>query len=189
MEKLSLVVMTIVLFINAFISSTALAGGDSFTQKDRELLIRLDERLNQIDKRFEQMNKRIDDLREDMNKRFEQVDKRFEQIDKRFEQVDKRFEQVNKRFEEQNKRFEEQNKRFDTLQQLMIAIIAAFTAIVAVAIGFAIWDRSTMVRKARDEAIERIEKEGRLRDFIRALRAYAEKNRELAEILRSFNLL
>ena len=175
MEKLSLVVMTIVLFINAFISSTALAGGDSFTQKDRELLIRLDERLNQIDKRFEQMNKRIDDLREDMNKRFEQVDKRFEQIDKRFEQV--------------NKRFEEQNKRFDTLQQLMIAIIAAFTAIVAVAIGFAIWDRSTMVRKARDEAIERIEKEGRLRDFIRALRAYAEKNSELAEILRSFNLL
>ncbi len=175
MEKLFLVIMTIVLFINAFISSTALAGGDSFTQKDRELLIRLDERLNQIDKRFEQINKRIDDLREDMNKRFEQVDKRFEQIDKRFEQV--------------NKRFEEQNKRFDTLQQLMIAIIAAFTAIVAVAIGFAIWDRSTMVRKARDEAIERIEKEGRLRDFIRALRAYAEKNSELAEILKSFNLL
>ena len=175
MKKSFLSVMTIVLSINAFISSTALAGGDSFTQKDRELLIRLDERLNQIDKRFEQINKRIDDLREDMNKRFEQVDKRFEQIDKRFEQV--------------NKRFDEQNKRFDTLQQLMIAIIAAFAAIVAVAIGFAIWDRSTMVRKARDEAIERIEKEGRLRDFIRALRAYAEKNRELAEILRSFNLL
>ncbi len=196
MKKAFSLAMTILLSINGLIASKARADGDSFTQKDRELLIRLDEQLNQIDKRFEQINKRIDDLREDMNKRFEQVDKRFEQIDKRFEQVDKRFEQidkrfeqVNKRFEEQNKRFEEQNKRFDTLQQLMIAIIAAFAAIVAVAIGFAIWDRSTMVRKARDEAIERIEKEGRLRDLIKALRRYAKKDQELAELLRSFNLL
>ncbi len=207
MKKAFSLVMTILLSINGLIASKARAEGDSFTQKDRELLIRLDERLNQIDKRFEQINKRIEDLRtdmnkrfelqnkrieelrEDMNKRFEQIDKRFEQVDKRFEQIDKRFEQVNKRFEEQNKRFDEQNKRFDTIQQLMIAIIAAFAAIVAVAIGFAIWDRSTMVRKARDEAIERIEKEGRLRDLIRALRRYAKKDQELAELLRSFNLL
>ena len=161
-------VLSIVLCLNIFNTALVLAENGSFTQKDREMLIRLDERLNQVDKRFEQINKRIEELREDMNKRFEQIDKRFE---------------------EQNKRFEEQNRRFDTLQQLMIAIVAAFTAIVTVTIGFAIWDRTTMVRKARDEAIERIEKEGRLQDLLRALRAYARRNRELAEILKSFNLL
>ncbi len=182
MKRPILAVISIVLCLYTFNSALVLAENGSFTQKDRELLIRLDERLNQVDKRFEQINKRLEELREDMNKRFEQVDKRFEQVDKRFEQVDKRF-------EEQNKRFEEQNRRFDTLQQLMIAIVAAFTAIVTVTIGFAIWDRTTMIRKARDEAIERIEKEGRLQDLLRALRAYAKRNRELAEILRSFNLL
>jgi peptidoglycan hydrolase CwlO-like protein len=50
---------------------------NGFTQKDRELLIRLDTKVTEMDKRFA-------DLREDMNKRFEQVDKRFEQVDKRF---------------------------------------------------------------------------------------------------------
>lgn len=143
-------VLSIVLCLNIFNTALVLAENGSFTQKDREMLIRLDERLNQVDKRFEQ------------------IDKIFQQIDKRFE---------------------EQNRRFDTLQQLMIAIVAAFTAIVTVTIGFAIWDRTTMVRKARDEAIERIEKEGRLQDLLRALRAYARRNRELAEILKSFNLL
>ncbi len=166
------------------------AGENSFTQKDRELLVRLDERLNQIDKRFEQIDKR-----------FEQMDKRFAEfqhyVDKRFEQMDKRFEtfqaSMERRFEiyqtSVDKRFEQIDKRLNTLENLMIAIVAAFASIVAVTIGFAIWDRRTMARKARDEAIEQIEKEGRLGDFIRALRAYAKKNREFADILRSFNLL
>ncbi len=159
------------------------AGENSFTQKDRELLVRLDERLNQIDKRFEQMDKRFAEFQHYVDKRFEQMDKRFEtfqaSMERRFEiyqtSVDKRFEQI--------------DKRLNTLENLMMAIVAAFASIVAVTIGFAIWDRRTMARKARDEAIEQIEKEGRLQDFIRALRAYAKKNREFAEILRSFNLL
>ena len=196
MKRFILLVMIIALATNGLTALTVLAKSSSFTQKDREMLIRLDERLNQIDKHFEQMEKRFEQIEKrfgQIEKRFEQIEKRFEELredmNKRFEQVDKRFEQMDKRFEEQNKRFEEQTRRFDTLQQLMIAIVAAFAAIVAVTVGFAIWDRSTMVRKARDEAIERIEKEGRLQDLIRALRAYAKKNREFAEILRSFNLL
>jgi len=48
-----------------------------FTQKDRDILIQLQTKVNEMEKRFDQ--------------RFEQVDKRFEQVDKRFEQVDKRF--------------------------------------------------------------------------------------------------
>jgi preprotein translocase subunit SecF len=50
---------------------------NGFTQKDRELLIRLDTKVTEMDKRFEQVDKRFAEMREDMNKRFEQVDNRF----------------------------------------------------------------------------------------------------------------
>jgi len=56
-------------------------------------------------------------------------------------------------------------------------------------IGFAYWDRRTIIRKARDEAIGVIEKEGRLSDFIKALRALASEDKKVAKVLRSFGLL
>jgi len=150
----------------------AFAQQVGFTQEDRERLIRLeatlktfmeqvDRRFEQIDKRFEQVDKRIADLRSDMNKRFEQVDKRFEQVDRRFEQV----------------------------TNFLWMLVAIFTALTAANIGFAYWDRRTIIRKARDEAIERIEREGRLVDLIGALRELAKEDRKLAEILRGFRLL
>ena len=111
--------------------SVTLAGQDSFTAKDRELLIRLDERLNQIDKRFEQIDKR-----------FEQIDKRFEQIDRRFEEVDKRFELVDKRISElrmdMNKRFEQLDKRFEEIMTFMWMLVAIFTGITGITISFAL---------------------------------------------------
>jgi len=164
----------------------AYAGEDTFTAKDRELLIRIDERLNQMDKRFEQIDKRfeqvelrISELREDMNKRFEQVDKRFEQIDKRFEQIDKRFEVV--------------NKRFESLIQIMLGIIGAFAAIVAVTIGFALWDRRTMIRpfESKVKEIEEniLEDRKRLTGLIRALKKLSEDDPKLASVLKSFSIL
>jgi len=61
---------------------------DSFTQADRERLVRMettqtvfmqqmDKRLEQVDKRFEQMDKRFEELRTDMNARFEQTTNMF----------------------------------------------------------------------------------------------------------------
>ena len=105
----------------------------------------------------------------------EQVDKRFEQIDKRFEQIDKRFEQVNQQFEQ--------------MMTFLWMLTGIFTTLVVAVIGFAYWDRRTIIRKARDEAIEVIEKEGRLRDLIAALRQLAREDPKLAEVLRSFRLL
>ena len=105
----------------------------------------------------------------------EQVDKRFEQIDKRFEQIDKRFEQVNQQFEQ--------------MMTFLWMLTGIFTTMIVAVIGFAYWDRRTIIRKARDEAIEAIEKEGRLRDLIAALRQLAREDPKLAEVLRSFRLL
>ena len=165
MKKAVFLLLTITCYSYVLAVSSANAGADSFTQKDRELLIRLDERLNQIEKRLEE-------LRIDTNKRFEQIDKRFEQVDKRFD---------------------EQNKRFETLQQLMMAIVGAFAAIVAVTIGFAIWDRRTMVRPFEDK-VKKIEDDivsdrKRLESLFEVLRNYAKKHPDLADILKQFSIL
>ena len=146
-----------------------------------------------IDKRFEQVDKRFEMLQREMDKRFEilqrEMDKRFEQIDKRFEQVDKRFEQVDKRFEQVDKRFEQVNNRFNDLIQFLWMLTGIFTTLVLTVLGYAWWDRRTIIREARNQAVAQIEKEGRLKDLILALREKAKKDRELATILRSFNLL
>ncbi len=194
-------------FILLFFVQTPLFGGNGFTQKDRELLIELKVRLKEIDKRFEQIDRRfeqIDKRFEQIDKRFEQIDKRFEQIDKRFEQIDKRFEQVDRRFLQIERRFEQvdrridvriselrddMNERFRDIITYMGIMAASFVSIVIMAISFALWDRRTMLRQAKEETISEIEKEGRIRDVILALRDMAKKYPELAEILRAHRLL
>ncbi len=177
-----------------FLSSIAcFAEQDTIAPKERELLIRIDERLNQMDKRFELLEQQIANLRADMNTRFEQVDKRFEQVDKRFEQVDKRFEQVDKRFEQVDKRFEQLDKRFELIIYLMISIVSAFAAIVAVTIGFAIWDRRSMIRPFEDK-VKNIESDitedrDKINRLIEAFRKLAQNDPKVAKILKSFSLL
>jgi len=174
MKNVLLSFMFVLLFLALEIS--CFGGQTGFTQEDRERLVRLEATLKvfmeQVDKRFEQVDKRISELREDMNKRFEQVDKRFEQVDKRFEEMR-----------------EDMNKRFEEMINFLWMLVGIFTTLTAVVIGFAYWDRRTIIRKARDEAIETIEREGRLKEFIKALRAYASEDEKFATVLRSFGLL
>ena len=148
----------LLLFCLFLVPLSVQAGNTSFTQQDRELLIRLDERLNQVDKRFEQ-------------------------IDKRFEQVDKRFAELR----------EDMNKRFEIMQDLMIAIIGAFAAVVAVTIVFAIWDRRTMIRPFEREVREIndsiLQDRKRLETMLEALRRKAATDQELASILKNFSLM
>ena len=177
-----------------------------FTQEDRERIIRLETTLTLFmeatDQRFEQVDKRIVELREDMNKRFEQVDKRIvelrEDMNKRFEQIDKRFEQVDMRFEQM----------MNTLQ----LIAGIFTVLTLGVIGFAYWDRRTIIRKAKHETLETLEREAapkeeaiidravaqavreikkdnRLQDLIAALRKLAATDPPLANVLKEFHLL
>ena len=149
----------VVLFLLTF-SFPALAE-DGFTKRDRELLIELRVKMGEIDKRFEQIDKRISELRQDMNERFDQVDKRFEQVD----------------------------KRFGDMFNFLYILAGIFTSLVAVVIGFGYWDRRTIIREARREAIEFIEKEGILRRVLDALRELSREDNRLADALRRFNLL
>ena len=124
------------------ISSFVLAQNE-FTQADRERMIQVLVKVEELDKRFDDLrvdtNMRFQELREDMNARFALIDRRFEDLDRRFEQVDKRFEQI-------DHRFEQVNQHFLTITNLMMAIVGAFAVIVVMAIGFAFWDRRTMLR-------------------------------------------
>ncbi len=167
---------------------------DGFTQKDRELLIRLAVKMEEIDKRFEQVDKRFDELRTDTNKRFDELradmNARFAQSDKRSEELRA---DMNARFAQSNKKTEDlradMNARFEQLMNFLWILAGIFTTMTVATIGFAYWDRRTSIRKAREETIEIIEKEGRLKTLIQALRKLAEGDDKLATVLRSFGLL
>jgi len=165
----------------AVLSASGLARAEEptgFTRQDRDLLIELRTRMLEIDNRFEQIDNR-----------FEQIEKRFEQIEKRFEKIEKRFEQIEKRFEQIDKHFEQVDKRFEQLLHFLYILAGIFTTLVVANIGFAYWDRRTIIAQAKKETKEDLEREGRLRDVILALREYASKNEDLAAILKSFHLL
>ena len=108
----------------------------------------IDKRFEAVDKRFEAIDKRFEMMNENINKRFEAIDKRFEMmnenINKRFEAIDKRFEDMNKRFEMMN---ENMNRRFETLTNFILALTAGIFGL----IGFMMWDRRTVVEKAKRE--------------------------------------
>ncbi len=156
-----------VFLVVAAVASAPLAypAETPFTLEDRDRLIRLEAKL---EVGFQQIDKRFEDLRDDMNKRFEQVDKRFEQVDKRFEQVD---------------------KRFDQMLAFLWMLTGIFTTLTLGVIGFAYWDRRTIIRKAKDETIAEIEGEGRLKDMINALRELSRNNGDVAKVLRQFHIL
>jgi len=102
------------------------------------------------------------------------------------EAVDRRFEDVDKRFEELR---QDMNERFKQMMNFLLILGGIFTTLTLGIIGFAYWDRRTVIKKARDETIEKIEREGRLRDLILALRELAKNNSEVAQVMRNFHLL
>jgi hypothetical protein len=102
------------------------------------------------------------------------------------QQVDKRFEQVDKRIEDLR---EDMNKRFEQMMTFLWILAGIFTALVAAVIGFAYWDRRTIIRRAKEEAMEEMKKEGLLRSIVQVLKDIAPDNPRLAEALKKHNLL
>lgn len=76
MTKSTLLIITFIILLGTV--NVSFSKEVSFTQEDRDKLIRLETTMKEF--------------KDSINMRFEQLDKRFEQLDKRFEQVDKRLE-------------------------------------------------------------------------------------------------
>ncbi len=139
-----------------------------------------------VDKRFEQIDKRFKELRADMNARFEQVDKRFKELRS---DMNARFEQVNHQFEQVNHQFEQVNHQFEQLYTFLWIITGIFTTLTLGVIGFAYWDRRTIIRKASEEAFKKVEDEGKWRVLLAALRELAREDARVARVLKDFGLL
>ena len=133
-----------------------------------------------------QLIKDVAEIKATLKTFMEQVDKRFEQIDKRFEQVDKRFEDINKRIDELR---QDMNARFEQLYTFLWIITGIFTTLTLSVIGFAWWDRRTIIRKAKEETVEYLEKDGIVRKLLEVLKERAKTDKELEAILRKFGLL
>ncbi len=114
-----------------------------------------------------------------------EMDNRFKQVDDRFDQIDKRFGQVDNRFG-------------DMMNYIMILAVI-FATMTGLTIGFAFWDRRTMIRpfesKVKEiettinKTQERLDKAQKIDDeLISALREYAKKDRKFAEIIKGFNI-
>jgi exonuclease VII large subunit len=145
--------------------SLAQAQQVGFTQEDRE---RIDRRFHQVGKHMVRIETTLQMFMESTAQRFEQVDKRFaeqrEDFNTRFEQVDKRFAEQREDF---NTRFEQMqnssNTRFAELMQFLQIITGIFTVIMVAAIGFAFWDRRSVLAKSKEVALEALAKDEEIR--------------------------
>jgi len=178
MKKLLLMFLLLLSFSLSFAESNVKITNEMIYQK-----------LIEIEKQQAVMRAEFNEFKKYVEKRFEMIDKRFEDINRRFEDINRRFEDINRRFEDINKRFEDINKRFEQMMNFLWIITGIFTTLTLGVLGFAYWDRRTIIRKAREETVEYLEREGKLRTLIEILRERAKTDKELAQILRQFNLL
>ena len=108
------------------------------------------------------------------------------EIDKRFEQLDKRFEQIDKRLEELR---QDMNSRFEMLFTFLWIITAIFTTLTISTIGFAYWDRRTIIGKAKEETIKLMETSGLTYKMLEALRELSKEDKKVANVLRQYHLM
>ncbi len=123
-----------------------------------------------------------------------EMDARFEAIDKRFESIEFQIKQLREDMKEQNKQLREDmnllrqdmNSHFNRLSAMFVALFVAI-------IGFALWDRRTMIRPFETKVKEIEEKisvnHAKLHSLLETLRALSKTDAKVAEVLRSFNLL
>ena len=102
------------------------------------------------------------------------------------QQTDKRFESMQNQMD---KRFEQVDKRFDQLISFLWMIVSIFTTLVVAILGFAIWDRRTIISRAKEEALEAVRAESKLDDILKAMRRISEVDSNWKTVLSQLNLL
>ncbi|MBF0564095.1 MAG: hypothetical protein HQK89_02510 [Nitrospirae bacterium] len=147
--------------------NAASSDAASFTQADRDRMIRveikLDEGLKAVNQRIEDTNKRIED------------------IDRRFEDTNKRIEDINKRIEDTNRRFDDTNRRVDDLRGVMYVLIGSIFSGVFILISFVLWDRRTTLAPVARTTRELEERTNKLEH---AIKEKAETDPGLKEALK-----
>jgi len=100
----------------------------------------------------------------------------------------------NRQLREENRQLRaDMNAQFDRISNHMDVMLGVFSTLTAATIGFAVWDRRTMVRPFENK-IKSIEASlagntERLHALLEALRAAGKTDPNTAEVLRKFHLL
>ena len=130
----------------------------------------------------EKILKKLDNIEKDL-----QTVKQNQKMMKR--EMELRFEAVDKRFEAMDKRFEDMNQRFETLTNYMLTLTAGIFGL----IGFMMWDRRTVVEKAKKECTKDIDKKADKEYVDRLIMAMNEllalKDETAKEVFRRYGLL
>ena len=138
-----------------------------------ERLTRLEEGQNGVREAIQQLRAELGQLREDMNRQNQQLR----------EDMARQNQQLR----------EDMDKQFARQFRLTLALLGAFSALVAAIIGFALWDRRTMLRPfermVTGLAEELSSNRQRLEALVAALRTLGQRNPEVASVLKQFNLL
>ena len=118
-----------------------------------------------------------------------EIEQRQAIFDERFKQIDRRFEDMNRRFEELR---EDMNKRFEQLYTFLWIITGIFTAIMVGALGFAYWDRRTIIAEASKQTLEELERDTRpekLKKLLNVAKEFAKESEKFEKIMRKEGLL
>ena len=149
---------------------------------DREIIERLttlEGGQKHLEAKIEANADAIAQLRSDMHTQFDRIEKQFDRIEKQFDRIEKQFDRI--------------DAQFDRLFQLTLGILGAFAAIVAATIGFALWDRRTMIRpfesKVKEIEEDLTKNREHLHSLLEALRSLGQSDEKVAEVLRQFRLL
>ena len=141
---------------------------------------RLDEGLQGLRADIQQLRADMGQLRQDMNQQNQQQREDMGQLR---EDMNRQNQQLR----------EDMNLQFARQFRLTLALLGAFSALVAAIIGFALWDRRTMLRPLERTVTSLTEdlssNRQRLEALLDALRTLGQRNPEVARVLKQFNLL
>ncbi|MBF0537937.1 MAG: hypothetical protein HQL03_06755 [Nitrospirae bacterium] len=157
--------------------AVAEAADSSFTQADRDRMIRLEVK---IEEGLKAVNQKIDDGLKAVNQRLDDNIKAINQ------KIDDGLKVTNQRIDDNVKAI---NQKFEYLIGLMYVVLSVTMSGMLAIVGFILWDRRTTlapVVRTTKELEARVEKAEKLE---LAIRAKAEKDPELKEALRHAGLL
>ena len=158
---------------------------------DREIAERLTRLETRLDEGLQGLRADIQQLRADMNQQNQQLR---EDMNRQNQQLREDMDQLREDMNRQNQQLrEDMNEQFARQFRLTVALLGAFTALVAAIIGFALWDRRTMLRPLERTVTGLTEdlssNRQRLEALLDALRTLGQRNPEVAKVLKQFNLL
>ena len=127
---------------------------------------------------------------ENINK---QILKKLDKIDNEIKAIKKEVslikQEMRLRFEAVDKRFESVDKRFEILTSILVALITGIFAL----IGFMMWDRRTVVEKAKKECMNEVKEKADKEYVDRLVKAMNElivlKDEKAIDVFKKYNLI